>query len=135
MRILILIAFIASFTSNVNAQDIYSCYKIQNCKYDSKGELIVLKNIYDIDMPIIMDNKNISIRSNVYCIMNVSSNLKTKNYNRKTWNCYSAYKGESSFAVLTEYKNGKGEIGFTTLTITTKKGTERFCSIYTLRKY
>lgn len=134
MRILILIAFIA-ISLNVAGQDIYSCYKIENCKYGQNGELIVLKSIYDIDMPIIMDNKNISIRSNVHCIMNISSNLKTKNYNRKTWNCYNTYKGEDSFACLTEYKNGKGEIGFITLTITTKKGSERFCSIYTLRKY
>jgi hypothetical protein len=130
---------ILTFTLLVNVvagQDIYSCYKIENKKFDNKsGQFIVIKTIYDIDMPIIIDNEKIIIRSDVFRFTNSSNIKKTKYCNIKTWNCFNFYKKESSFVSLKHYTNDKGQIGFIQLEVLTKKGVEKYLSIYTLRRY
>jgi hypothetical protein len=127
----ILIFFTVNF---VSGQDIYSCYKIENKKYDNKsGQFVAIKTIYDI-VPIIIDNEKIIIRSDVFRFTNSSNLKKTKYCHIKTWNCFNFYKKES-FVALKHYTNDKGQIGFIQLEVLTKKGVEKYLSIYTLRRY
>ena len=123
------------FANFVSGQDIYSCYKIENKKYCNKsGQFVAIKTIYDIDMPIIIDNEEIIIRSDVFRFTNSSNLKKTKYCHIKTWNCFNFNKKES-FVALKHYTNDKGQIGFIQLEVLTKKGVEKYVSIYTLRRY